>query len=132
MIKEDFLKAEQAEGEMGSCSHLTEYVSDVSFFEPAKETNNKVSQRCHYLRGIFGSDLRPILIKSYITDIMEAIFNTPVPSIQLEQLFRSDLLWGKAGYSIDDFHCFFVGFKIGNFSTDTECLSDVWEFKVGV
>jgi len=93
---------------MKSCSHLTEYFSNVSFFEPAEEANNKVSQRCHYLRGIFGSDLRPILIKSYITDTMEAIFNTSVPSIQLEQLFRSGLLWGKAGYSIDDFRCFLL------------------------
>ena len=63
---------------------------------------------------------------------MEPIFNTPVSSIQCKQLFWGSFFWRQAGYSIDEFYCFLIGGKVGNFSTNTAYLSHIGKVKVTI
>ena len=61
---------------------------------------------------------------------MEAIFNSPMASIQLQQTSRIRFFFRKAGNSINDFFCLFTRFKVGKFSMDTQNLSNVGKVKI--
>ena len=64
-----------------------------NIFSPDKTqyANDKIAQSGHYTRSGLFANLRSILIKSYITNIMAFIFNTPMSAARLRRRSESAL-----------------------------------------
>lgn len=117
---------------MRFCCHISESFCDIGLFKPAQKTDNKIFQRCHNLRSIFGSDLTAIFIKGNIAHIVEAVFDTPVLAVELQKALCRGFLRAEAGNAIDGFFCCLAGFKDGSVSVDTAYLFNMGKFKIVV
>ncbi len=63
---------------------------------------------------------------------MEAVFNTPMLSVEMKQAAGISFLSRCAGNPTDDFCCGFVELDLGYFTADTEDLSHMREIEVSI
>lgn len=84
------------------------------------------------MRGVESANRGTIFVKGDIANIVKAVFNPPMATIQEEYSGRVCLLRRQAGNSIDGFFCYFSCFQGNTCSADTEYLSDMRKIKVMV
>ena len=112
--------------------HSSQGLCDSGFTEGAKDADDAISQRGHNPGRMVRSDGGMVFTKGDVTDIVEAVFNAPMASIQLKNPGRVSLVWGKAGNAIGSFFGCFLGFEMGKFSVDTKDLSNKGECQIVV
>ena len=64
--------------------HISKSLCDRGFTEGAKNADDAISQRGHNPGRMVRSDGGTVFMKGDITNIMEAVFNTPMAAIQLK------------------------------------------------
>ncbi|UJS19300.1 MAG: hypothetical protein L3J18_10250 [Candidatus Brocadia sp.] len=107
-------------------------LSKVSGDDWGLEAIRLLPTSCHNPGCMVCSNRGAVFIKGDITNVMEAVFNTPMSPVQAEYAGRVCLLLRKAGNAIDRFFGCFLGFEVGKFSVDTKDLSNQGECKVMV
>lgn len=86
--RSDALYADQLENFFGASETITRSLRDVFYFpEEAMEANGDVAHCSHHARPSPGTYLRAVFVEGDVSDPMEAILNSPVPSIQCQEAF---------------------------------------------
>jgi hypothetical protein len=97
-----------------------------------KDADDAIFERGHNPGRMVCPNRGAVFTKGDITNVMEAVFNTPMSPVQAEYAGRVSLLLRKAGNATDRFFGCFLGFEVGTFSVDTKDLSNKRECKVVV
>ena len=73
-----------------------------------------------------------VLVEGDVAHPVQAVFDGPMRTAQIQQAGRVGLLGGEAGDAVDGFGVLFLGEDLGGLALDTEDLADVGEVQVAV
>jgi len=71
---------------MGLIGYIPDSFGNMGLSQQTKNADDKISQRCHTCWCIVCANGGEIFIEGDIPDIVEAIFNAPMPTIQVKHL----------------------------------------------
>ncbi len=99
---------------------------------PTQQADDEVSHSGEHLRAVAFAHLRSVFVEGGIAHPMEAILNTPMATVEYQQLAGSGLLRAQVGDDTHPFGALLAGFHVGNVPLDLTGLADVGEIEVVV
>ena len=113
----------------GEFSHFLGDASDLFGFD---DTNGKTSKSGDILGAVAGTDSASVFVVVPIQDVMAAILNRPMASIQVEKTLGIGLVCGSTGDAVSNLIRVLAGFLLEGVPFDEKGLSHVREVKVAV
>ena len=62
-----------------------------------QDADGEISESCHDTRSRLRADAAAIFVECAVTDIMQTVFDTPVPPVEHQESFRARLLGTQSG-----------------------------------
>ena len=62
-----------------------------------QNTDGEISESCHETRSRLHADAAAIFVECAVTDIMQTVFDAPVPPVEHQESFRARLLGTQSG-----------------------------------
>jgi hypothetical protein len=109
---------------------MTHFLSNASNPLGFYDADGESPEPGDIFRAVAGSNPAAVFMIIPINDVMAGIFDTPVPSVYIEELLRVGLLGGSACDAVSGFTGFFTGLFFDAVSLDDKCLCHVGEVDI--
>ena len=90
------------------------------------ESDSQIAKSSHDLRSRASAQARAILSKRDIANVMQAILNAPMSSVEIKQTPRSGLDGSEVGDEVDNLLGGFASLMNGHRASQTGYLTDEW------
>jgi len=94
--------------------------------------DGKTAEARDVFRAVAGTYPAAVFIEIPVQDVVTAVFDAPVTSVDGKEVFSISLFWGSTGNSVGDIGGFFPALFVYGVSFDEKRLPDVGEVEVGV
>ncbi len=94
--------AQVVEDQASGLVELAHFLSDAAHALGLDHTDGEAAQPSDVLRAVAGADAAAVLVVVPIEDVVAAVFDGPVATVNLEQTAGIGLLFGATGDAVGD------------------------------
>lgn len=106
----------------GAIGEGAQCLGDQAEAETSRDGDGGIAQDHHHAGTVLGTDLGSVFIEGDVADVVQAVFDAPVATIEREEALGGGLAFVETGDTVDDFRCLFSGFDFQSGSFDLEDL----------